>query len=167
MFSVAQAEYTDRIKRKSLPMICKHCGSPNTGLAIQCQYCHISVTGAPVTTVRQRDFKDRPLAELPAKSGKRTIEKQVSRSKNNRKQIAVRLPRNLSRGKQFAPSDNRRHAQASGVSGATSTGRRLVVALNGSTKFRSIQQAINNANPGDTVVVKPGVYREKLILKKT
>lgn len=126
----------------------------------------MSVTAPPVTTVPQRDFKDRPRAKLPAKSGKRTIEKQVSRSKKSRKQIAVRLPRNLSRGKQFAPSDNRRHAQASGVSGATSTGRRLVVALNGSTKFRSIQQAINNANPGDTVVVKPGAYRERFILDK-
>ncbi len=44
--------------------------------------------------------------------------------------------------------------------------RRYVVALKGLADFRSIQQAINRAAPGDIVAVKPGIYHERLILEK-
>ena len=44
--------------------------------------------------------------------------------------------------------------------------RRIVVAQKGSAHYRSIQQAINAAVPNDAIVVKPGVYRESLVLTK-
>lgn len=43
---------------------------------------------------------------------------------------------------------------------------RYVVAPDGPADFKSIQQAINRAAPGDIVAVKPGVYRETLVLTK-
>lgn len=48
------------------------------------------------------------------------------------------------------------------VEGAT-----LVVTKDGSGRFRSIQAALEAASPGDTLLVKKGVYREHLFLDKT
>lgn len=46
------------------------------------------------------------------------------------------------------------------------TGQELVVAPDGSTPFRTITAAIDAANPGDTVVIRPGIYREALVVDK-
>ncbi|MCX7422258.1 MAG: right-handed parallel beta-helix repeat-containing protein [Planctomycetia bacterium] len=55
----------------------------------------------------------------------------------------------------------------SGLPSPVPNQRRLIVALEGPADFRSIQAAINAATPGDVVVVKPGIYRQRLLLEKS
>ncbi len=49
--------------------------------------------------------------------------------------------------------------------GVLGFGGQLLVAVDGSASFRTIQGAIDAAGFGDTIVVKPGIYEEQLELK--
>ena len=51
------------------------------------------------------------------------------------------------------------------AAGVLGFGGQLLVAVDGSASFRTIQGAINAAGYGDTIVVRPGVYEERLELK--
>ena len=46
-----------------------------------------------------------------------------------------------------------------------------VISVNNSTgqvaNFTSIQAAVNAANPGDEIIVKPGIYEENIAINKT
>jgi parallel beta-helix repeat protein len=53
------------------------------------------------------------------------------------------------------------------VSYASSEGQTLTVDIKGSGDYNSIQQAINAANPGDTITVLPGLYYENIVINKT
>jgi len=52
---------------------------------------------------------------------------------------------------------------AAGAAGPES-GRKLVVALDGSGAYREIQAAIDDAKPGDTIFIKAGHYREDVVV---
>lgn len=47
---------------------------------------------------------------------------------------------------------------------ASADGRVVVVAQDGSGAYREIQAAIDNALPGDTILIKPGHYREDVVV---
>lgn len=58
-------------------------------------------------------------------------------------------------------------APATGASTPTPTSpNELVVDWKGSETYRSIQQALNDAEPGSTVRIRPGVYNESLTITK-
>lgn len=48
-----------------------------------------------------------------------------------------------------------------------SINRVLRVSVNGGERYDSIQEAINNASSGDTILVGPGVYYENLVVNKS
>ena len=47
---------------------------------------------------------------------------------------------------------------------ARADGRVVIVALDGSGAYTEIQAAIDNALPGDTILIKPGNYREDVVV---
>ncbi|MCP9455855.1 MAG: pectinesterase family protein [Nitrospira sp.] len=50
------------------------------------------------------------------------------------------------------------------LAGAQSLSRTIVVAIDGSGDFTSIQEAVDRAQKGDTVFIKPGVYAQDLTI---
>ena len=52
------------------------------------------------------------------------------------------------------------------VSYASSKGQTLTVDINGSGDTQSIREAIKAANPGDTIMVLPGIYNENILINK-
>jgi len=45
--------------------------------------------------------------------------------------------------------------------------QQILVALDGSGQYRSIQEAVDAARKGDTIFVKPGVYAEDVTIHST
>ncbi len=67
----------------------------------------------------------------------------------------------------WGPAARAEERSASGTASETarSTGaHRLVVALDGTGDFRSIQEAVDEARNGDTIVIRPGAYREDVTI---
>lgn len=50
---------------------------------------------------------------------------------------------------------------------SSASAKEITVDDDSGADFRSIQEAINNSAPGDTIIVRPGVYRESIIVNVT
>jgi nitrous oxidase accessory protein len=53
-----------------------------------------------------------------------------------------------------------------GVTAAQASAAVLTVGINGKGNYTSIQEAVNNAQNGDTIVVSPGKYVENVNVNK-
>ncbi len=41
----------------------------------------------------------------------------------------------------------------------------ITVSASGDSNYISIQEAVNHAHPGDTILIKPGIYKERVVIK--
>ncbi len=146
---------------------------PRCGVVIQVPSAPKLVSaaaGIPPATVRQKEFARFLGIAFPTDINRREISLLIDEAPASERQrefarsLGINIPMDINRREISALIDEALTDETASVA-PTSQGQ-IIVALTGAAHFRSIQQAIDAASSGDTVVVKPGVYREALILDK-